>query len=514
MKLALFALLVASALIGMCPAEADPGFPSSSLNNDPQPKGWKSANGVDYLALVRAYAETLIEKGRDTYGKVHSPLFAAALSRDSFAIGKFPEIEGIRPGDRITTGANPMTDENLYQILYALSIITKDPRYSAEADKALKFFFEHAQSSTTGLLAWGEHMGWDFTTEGPIRDTHEFARPWVLWDRVYSLTPAACEKFAHGLWDHQIDDQKTGNFSRHAKWSHHETHPNFDFPRHGGFYILTWARAYLETKDPIFLRAIETMVDHYNHNTVAQSGAIRAETSRRYSVVEMWPLSNLSLAVDLTQAAGLIGKFAAPLSAKMLDEAAGIDRTLLALKHNQGKQGEFFVVTADAKTLEPLSDKANDKEHDPYARLWETSYGHYLSSNAANLCHLRYLQLPDGEIKEGYKKLILDCATRYLNSDPDLSCTIYPAALGDAIWLLTDAYNLSKDRTYLQRAEHFAQIAVDKFFPNGVPLPVASSASSHYESITRSDTLMAALLHLWSAKQDKRVELSIIYCDR
>ena len=44
----------------------------------------------DYLALVKAYAETMIEQGRDVYGEVHSPLFAAALDRKTMKIGEFP----------------------------------------------------------------------------------------------------------------------------------------------------------------------------------------------------------------------------------------------------------------------------------------------------------------------------------------------------------------------------------------------------------------------------------------
>ena len=41
----------------------------------------KAETKPDYLKVVTAYADTLIEHGRDTYGKVHSPLFAAALDR-------------------------------------------------------------------------------------------------------------------------------------------------------------------------------------------------------------------------------------------------------------------------------------------------------------------------------------------------------------------------------------------------------------------------------------------------
>jgi hypothetical protein len=163
----------------------------------------------------------MVKDGRDTYGKAHSPLFAAALDRRTMKIGQYSGIPGVREGDRSLTGANPMHDQNLYQVLYALTKAVGDERYARQADAALRWFFENCQSPATGLLAWGEHMGWDFRDERPIRDTHEFARPWVLWDRCFSLAPEACKQYAVGLWEHQIGNQNTGNFSRHARFSSH-----------------------------------------------------------------------------------------------------------------------------------------------------------------------------------------------------------------------------------------------------------------------------------------------------
>jgi rhamnogalacturonyl hydrolase YesR len=467
---------------------------------------WKTAEGVDYLNLVRSYADLLIEKGRDTYGSVHSPLFAAALNRETFTIGKFSAVAGIRSSDRILTGANPMTDEYLYQILYALSAITKDPHYGEEADKALKFFLETTQSPQTGLFCWGKHLGWDFNLEAPAGaelDTHEFTRPWVLWQRCYSLAPDRCLKFAHGLWNHQIFDKKTGNFSRHAKWSRHEPRYNADFPRHGGYYIATWAYAYSQNKDAVFLDAIGTMVKHYGDKKSPQTADISAFPIKVHGFLELWPHSNLSLAVDLAGSADLLVDTDNDLVERMRALTADIDRVFLALPHGGGAAGEFFVTNADADTLEPKS----NKERDAYAALWAASYGRYLSSNIANICYARYRQLPEGETKAAYKKLILECATRYLEAQPDMSKPLYPAALGDVIWLLIDVYNETKDPAYLKRAEHFAQVAVDKFFPKDIPLPVASSANTHYEAITRGDTLMASLLRLWNAKQSQPVAL-------
>jgi hypothetical protein len=232
---------------------------------------------TDYFRIVKSYADTLLEHGRDIYGKVNSPLIATTLDRRSLGIFEQEELDSlwqirlkdwdnwrIRNRDRMLTGANPMHDQNLYQVLYALTEITGDAHYAQEADRTIEWFFRHCQSPSTGLMAWGEHMGWDFNTETLITwrkgkhhggrmqeyNTHEFARPWVLWERSFELAPEACERFAVGLWEHQIGDHETGNFSRHANYEMHQTFVDSEYPRHGGFYIATWAQAYRSTKDP------------------------------------------------------------------------------------------------------------------------------------------------------------------------------------------------------------------------------------------------------------------------
>ena len=138
----------------------------------------------DYRAIVKAYADAMINEGRDTYGKEHSPLFAAALNRKTMKIGAFPDIPGVRNGDRSLGGANPQTEYGLYKILYRLTELTGEKIYAQEADKALKFFFTHCQSPNTGLMTWGEHIFWDFNLEnvGGKNSIHEICGRWPFWD--------------------------------------------------------------------------------------------------------------------------------------------------------------------------------------------------------------------------------------------------------------------------------------------------------------------------------------------
>ncbi len=459
----------------------------------------------DYLGIVKAYANTMIEHGRDIYGKQPTPLFAVALDRKTLNPGLFPTIEGIREHDRCTTGANPMHDQNLYQVFYALTKITGEKTYSEEADKTLLFFFKNCQSPATGLLAWGEHMGWDFYKDKVHGDTHEFFRPWVLWNQCYKLAPDAIIAFAKGLWDHQIDNQQTGEFSRHAGWVKHRTGGQNEYPRHGGFYISTWAMAYRLTRDDLYTDAVETLVAMYNRLSSDKTGAIPCSSNPERARI-MWPESNLSLAVDLTAAAPA---FPEALRAKMLARAATTDKVYLSLKHDLTTDGIGFVAGADIHTLE-----ARTKGNWTHTRLWATGYGKVTDAQVANLCYLRYDQLSDRTEKQSYRKLILQCADRYLKSTPDLARTIYPGPMGDVIFHLMAAYAITGDSKYLKRAELFAKIAIDCFLTEDSALPKASSRHDHYEAITRADTMMMALLKLWQTQNMPDLNINLIYTDR
>ena len=521
-----------------------------------------SKRRVDYVNIVRSYADTMIEHGRDVYGPDKTPLFAAALDRKNMKlVGKTSKIQGIRKGDRVLKGANPMHDMDLYQVLYTLTEVTGEKRYREEADKALKWFFDHCRSPATGLMAWGEHIGWEFEREapGPVYKSkgkeglapHEFFGPWVFWEKSFMLAPASCVTFARGLWDHQIHEH-SGSFSRHARWDQHNTSSGSEYPRHGGFYIATWSRAYEHTKDPIFLKAIATLVDYFNKKSSEQSGAIpcqggdwinkgkrwrlyydgrlydrkkdpleqspilaaddTAETAairkelplqKPFRINIMWPSSNISLAIDLWDAAGRVPE---ALAGKMKARALKCDKVFLSLKHDFGPNGKGFVAGANVHTLERLPEGSKWFG----THVWATGYGKCTDAQVAMMCYLRYCQVGN----EGFKKLTVDSASRYLTSSGDLAVTLYPGSMADAILHMLAAYELTDQQKYIERAEYFGRQAVDIFMDTDSPLPKASSEHDHYEAITGGDDLMMALLKLWVTKERPGAKLAWRYNSR
>ena len=307
----------------------------------------RTVRADDLAAWPRAYAEAMIERGRDTCGAEHSPLFAAALDRRTMRLpepGELPEIPGVRSHDRALAGANPWHDAELYRLLYALSQRTGAPRFAAEADRALEFFLRRCASPRTKLFAWGEHLSWDFRRETAVwlAEHHEVRGEWPLWDACYRLAAEPCYDFALGQWDHQILDHRSGDFSRHARWSEHGPEGGADFPRYAGQLIVNWADAFSRPGN-----AARPRCDELGRAIAVLVG--RMEQTRRESPIGQlaafrgaaygWPGSNLELARCLWKAADLLpaGGCAAELPARMRRLAVELDRDFQRLPHGIGR---------------------------------------------------------------------------------------------------------------------------------------------------------------------------------
>ena len=445
----------------------------------------------------------MITDGRDKYGEVRSPLFAAMLDRRTMTLF---EAEGrrrlwgirlddwpnwrIRNRDRTFKGANLHHDEDFVQSLYALTYLTGEKRYAAEADKTLAWFFTNCQSPVTGLLAWGEHMGWDFRTEQAIRDrrlhngeemvvtlTHEFARAWVLWERSFDLAPRACGRFARGLWENQIGDKTNGNFSRHAWYDRRAPDVDSEFPRHGGFYIAAWAEAYRREHDPVYARAIETLVDGFDSRRGRETDAVPAFSGEPGNIA--WLMSSISLAIDLSDGAA---KMPEPLAGKMRKCATRTDDVFLGRPHDLSPGGKGYLTVIDLHTGKPLGAGSFTAVHE--------------APGVAVLCLVRHEQTG----RDGYKKLGLAAADALLMRGPDAEFALHPGQLGAVIYLLLRAHEITGQQKYLDRADHFARWAVELFFDDASPLPKATSKHDHYEAVSGAGTLAMSLVKLWAAQ--------------
>ena len=441
-----------------------------------------------YIAVVYRYADTMLEKGRDTYGPQKTGLFLSALDRATLAplTNRPAAPAGVRESDRAGAkdgpliGANPQHDENLLRLLHLVSDLTAKPKYREGADAALKWFVQNARASATDLLPWGEHLSWDVMADKPVAangdegGAHEFFRPWMLWDRCFEVAPEASKRFALGLWEHQIADHKTGAFDRRAGFAKHSPRAGMDFPRHAGFYIRTWAVAYARTKEDQFLQAIETLLQRCEKKRHPKTGLIEGFTGS----TNAWTASTLSLAIDCDGAAHLVPE---PLASRLRAFAAREDEIFCALPHDLINTGGFIT------SAEPATGRLTETP----STLWNARYGGNTTAQVGMMCVSRY----DNAARIGHRNLLLSAADAYLNALPAEGEDIWPGTFGHAISLQIAAWRHSAKPVYLERARKFADIAIEKFWGTNA-LSRASFKSEHYESITGADTLALALAEL------------------
>lgn len=440
------------------------------------------------LEVVRRYADTMIERGRDTYGPRKTNLLLSALDRTTLSpltVRPAPP-GGVRREDRpgppwsALTGANPQLDQNLLRVFYALSGITGDGKYARASDEELQWFLKNAVSPKTGLLPWGEHMFWDVMEDKPASGgadlVHEFARPWVLWDRCFELAPEESRQFALGLWEHQVADHRTGAFDRHAPYFEHGPRDGKDFPRHAGFYIATWAHAFKHSKDPTFLRAVETLVARFERKRVQKDGTLAATIG---------PL-------DCETAAAIVPD---PLAARLRAFAA--------------KEDELTLAELRKQTGSLRKGGAADRPGPRQPPLWQNGYGAGTLASTAMFCLARHEQVGT----DGYLDVLVAIADHYAGSAPEEDVDAWPMAFAHAISAQSAAYRLTGQPAYLKEAQRLARMAVGLFWQDN-PLPKASLKTGHYEAITGADSLALALLEVHAITHRLSVRLPSNTIDR
>jgi hypothetical protein len=312
-------------------------------------------------------------------------------------------------------------------------------------------------SPKTSLLAWGEHLSWDVMFDVPISGgeemMHEFARPWVLWERCYALAPEASVRFAIGLWEHQVANHQTGGFDRHAPYAEHGPVDGKDFARHAGFYIGTWCYAWRQTTNEVFLRAIETLLARFERKRVQKDGSLAATIG---------PL-------ECELAAGMVP---VPLASRLRAFAAKEDELLLAELQKQ--------VRGETNGYVPPK--------------WQSGYSAGTLANQALFCLARYQQTNH----PAYRDLVVAIADQYLDSRPEEDVDAWPMSFAHAISTEVAAWRFAQKQVYLDQAVAFAQMSVDLFWQDN-PLPRASKQTGHYETITGADSLALALLEVHAA---------------
>lgn len=222
-----------------------------------------------YLDLVRRCADTLIEKGRDRYGEVHTPLFMCVLDAETLnASREMPLHDGLvrtegRLHRRNLGGCDLWEDQELLRVLYLLTEKTGEEVYRHAANEATDCFLRTCIKPSTGLLTWGSHIYWDAYTESPAGDgdgagPHEILIREPEWERMWAVNPERVREQIEGMWDWHICDKQTGQHNRHDDKS-----PGCDFAFAGSEFVLAFAFLHGKTGDPVWEERAKLVLNYH-----------------------------------------------------------------------------------------------------------------------------------------------------------------------------------------------------------------------------------------------------------
>ena len=177
-----------------------------------------------YLKAVRDFADTVIDKGRDTYGDKHTPLFVDGLH----AVSLKPAVW--KKDGQSWVLSNFASQQPLVRMLDGLSTLTEETKYRRAAKGTTAYALKHLQSPN-GLLYWGGHVAWDLETEravGQYSGIHEVKGHRPYYSFMWQVDPDSTRKLMGAIWATHILDWSRLDYNRHAntekdaepKWNH------------------------------------------------------------------------------------------------------------------------------------------------------------------------------------------------------------------------------------------------------------------------------------------------------
>ncbi len=171
-----------------------------------------ASKATKYLESVQAFADTVLEHGRDTYGDEKTPLFVDGLHAKTLE-----PVRWKKDGETWVL-CNFASQQNLLRTLDGLSALSGDLKYRTAAEDATGEALQRLRAPS-GLLFWGGHLAWDLDQDKPVgqgNDAHEMKGHQPYYQLMYRVAPKETVRLMEAIWGGHILDWARLDYNRHA----------------------------------------------------------------------------------------------------------------------------------------------------------------------------------------------------------------------------------------------------------------------------------------------------------
>lgn len=465
-----------------------------------------------YLGYAISFLETIMEKGADRYGPVHSPMFLSIVdvrTDQHPASGTLP-VPSQRQQDRAHMGGNLQFDIPLLKAMEAATRITEDNRYKDAAHDYLDFFLEHCTDTPTGLWPWGEHAYWNFYRHAPGANSatgHEYNDDPddEFWQLAWQMNQKAVIGQANGLLNH-ILDLNSFIYDRHGPIFDQRPVPRPDglsgsaYVRQGGYFIRLWAFVYANTGDARYLDHIENMFDFFEANIDQNRDLVplvELQSSGNLRTGGISAYQNHELFVSLVRAL------------RFLDETQTGER--VEILSNRIKKGLSDEATSSTSGNVGFDQRRYDLSHVPGLLPEHQSAEDNFEGEKA-LQFAQFYRLTGADDALHAARDIAQIYVDYAEAEQvpwELSDHIRAGVLGMTINLMLDMHELEGSIQWLPAARRYARMAIERFYYNGWFL--GATNRWYYDANLRSGLLVYALVRLHALEQQLEIDISPMY---
>ena len=479
----------------------------------------RAGNYLPWKAHVLKCVNTLLKHGRDHYGPVHTDMFMSII--DVTALQSPPKplwldseayYESGRAHRRSMRGSNFWYDQATIRVMYALTDLTKDPKYARAADGYIQAVFQHALKDN-GLIVWGTHIYYDAYADKPAGDRdglgpHETLVYHAEWPQLYRVAPASTQRAVDAIWDWHVVDHQTGQHNRHD-----DKHVGCDFAFSGGAFALANAAMYQQTRQQKYLDRARTIANwHWQHrHPQTQLVPDAPSTGSRYDASHCFTTIPGPYAAYLLHCYELTGD----------DWFRQVAVSCLKAYHKWGYDSQahnyYAMLQLDGR---PLPEQARGAGYDAwapygYVDVWKTTIYSYEFPLLAAQSYVYAYELTADDRGNGDPELLqaARCWAELIEKNlppkvgrrwakeitaalPEVEKTggSYAEDYGRTISFFVHLHHATGERHYLDLAERVAREAVDKLYANG--LFRAHPAKPYYEATQGVGILLHSLLEL------------------